>query len=405
MCDVSRVRVVGPLGPFAAGFAAELVRQGYASQPAAQQLRLVAHVSRWLAAAGKPAGALNAVTVDAFVVSRRAAGYSNHLTAGALRPLLAYLRALGVVVAEDALGRSGPVEVALERYRQYLLVERGLSVITARVYVDAVRPFLAGRVSRDRRRLELRAMRAGDVVAFVVGRCPALSRGAAKQTTTALRSLLVYLHVIGEIARPLAGAVPSVAGWRLVGLPRGLEPGQVQALLASCDRDSASGCRDFAILATLVRLGLRAGEVAALSLDDVNWRAGEITVRGKGDRRERLPLPADVGEALSVYLRDRRPASVRERALFVRVQAPLGALTSSAVSSVVAAAARRAGLGAIGAHRLRHTVATEMLRAGASLPEIGQVLRHRHMSTTAIYAKTDREALREIARAWPGARA
>lgn len=405
MTDVLRVRVAGPLEPFAAGFAAELVRQGYASQPAAQQLRLMAHLSRWLAARGEQAAALNVATVDAFVVSRRAAGYSNHLTGDALRPLLGYLRGLGVIAAWDVLVADGLVDVALERYRRYLLIERGLSVITARVYVEAVRPFLAGRVSTDRRRLDLRALRVGDVIAFVVGRCPAQSRGAAKQTTTALRSLLVYLHLTGEIDGPLAGSVPSVAGWRLTGLPRGLEPNQVQALLASCDRDTANGCRDFAILTMLVRLGARAGEVAALSLDDVNWRAGEIIVRGKGDRCERLPLPADVGEAVSVYLRDRRPPGVQERALFLRVKAPQGSLTSSAVSSIVAAAARRAGLGVVGAHRLRHTVATEMLRAGASLPEIGQVLRHRHMSTTAIYAKTDREALREIARPWPGGRA
>jgi integrase/recombinase XerD len=404
MTDVSRVRVVGPLEPFAAGFAAELVRLGYAVQPAAQQLRLMAHVSRWLAAEGKQAAGLNGVTVEAFVVSRRAAGYSNHLTSDALRPLLGYLRGLGVVAEEEVLVPAGLVEVALERYRRYLLVERGLSVITSRVYVDAVRPFLAGRVSPDGRRLDLRGLRAADVMAFVVGRCPAQLRGAAKQTTTALRSLLVYLHVAGAIERPLAGAVPSVAGWRLAGLPKGLEPDQVQALLVSCDRGTVSGRRDFAILTTLLRLGVRAGEVAALSLDDVNWRAGEILVRGKGDRCERLPLPADVGQAISDYLHD-RSSQRAERALFVRVKAPQGSLTSTAVSSIVAAAARRAGLGTVGAHRLRHTVAAQMLRAGASLPEIGQVLRHRHMSTTAIYAKIDREALREIARPWPGARA
>src|SRR5450755_1401586 len=404
MIDLSRVRVAGPLEPLAAGFASELVSQGYAAQPAAQQLRLMAHVSRWLAAEGKRAAALDAVTVEAFVVSRRAAGYSNHLTGNALQPLLAYLRGLGVVAEPDVLVPDGPVEVALERYRSYLLVERGLSVITARVYVEAVRPFLVGRLSSDRGRLDLRGLRVGDVTAFVVGRCPAQSRGAAKQTTTALRSLLVYLHVSGEIERPLAGAVPSVAGWRLAGLPKGLTPDQVQALLSACDRDTATGRRDFAILTTLLRLGLRAGEVAALSLDDVNWRAAEIIVRGKGDRCERLPLPADVGQSISVYLHDRRSRCAK-RALFVRVKAPQGSLTSTAVSSVVAAAARRAGLGTVGAHRLRHTVAAEMLRAGASLPEIGQVLRHRHMSTTAIYAKIDREALREIARPWPGARA
>jgi integrase/recombinase XerD len=404
MTDVSRVRVAGQLAPFAVGFAAVLVRRGYSGQPAAQQLRLMAHVSRWLGTEGKRAAELNAVTVEAFVVSRRAAGYSNHLTRDALLPLLGYLRGLGVLAEEEVVAPVGLVEVALERYRRYLLVERGLSVITSRVYVDAVRPFLAGRVSPDTQRLELRDLRAADVTTFVVGRCPAQSRGAAKQTTTALRSLLVYLHVSGETKRPLAGAVPSVAGWRLAGLPKGLEPDQVQALLASCDRDTATGRRDFAILTTLLRLGLRAGEVAVLSLDDVNWRAGEIIVRGKGDRRERLPLPADVGRAISDYLHDRQ-SQCAERALFVRVKAPQGSLTSTAVSSVVAAAARRAGLGTVGAHRLRHTVAAEMLRAGASLPEIGQVLRHRHMSTTAIYAKIDREALREIARPWPGARA
>lgn len=155
----------------------------------------------------------------------------------------------------------------------------------------------------------------------------------------------------------------------------------------------------------LVRLGVRAGEVAALTLDDVDWRAGQITVRGKGNRCERLPLPVDVGEAITAYLQDGRPDGVRGRALFVRSKAPLGPLTSTGVSGVVAAAARRTGLGCVGAHRLRHTAATQMLRAGASLPEIGQLLRHRYMSTTAIYAKVDREALREIARPWPGARA
>jgi len=246
MSDVARVRVAGPLEPFAAGFATVLVDQGYASQPAAQQLRLMAHVSRWLAAGGKPAAALNAVTVEAFVISRRAAGYSNHLTASALRPLLVYLRELGVIVAEeDVPGPSGPAELVLEGYRRYLLVERDLSVITARVYVDAVRLFVVGRVSSDARRVDLQGMRAGDVTAFVVGRCPVQSRAAAKQTTTALRSLLVYLHLAGEIDRRLAG---SVAGWRLAGLPKGLELGQVQALLASCDRGSVNGRRDFAIL-------------------------------------------------------------------------------------------------------------------------------------------------------------
>jgi site-specific recombinase XerD len=405
MVDLSRVRVVGPLEPFAAGFASELVSQGYAPQPAVQQVQLMAHVSRWLAADGRQVGALDAATAEAFAVSRRAAGYSNLLTVNALVPLLAYLRGLGVTTQPDVVVAGGPVDVLSERFREYLLVERGLSVITARVYVQAVRPFLTGRVSSDGKRVQLRGLRAGHVTGFVVGCCPKQSPSAAKQTTTALRSLLAYLHVTGEIDRSLVGAVPSVAGWRMTGLPKGLEPGQVRALLASCDRDTASGRRAFAILTMLVRLGMRAGEVAALRLDDVNWRAGEVMIRGKGDRCERLPLPADVGEAVSAYLPDRPLVGVNERVLFLRVKAPLGPMTSVAVSDVVAAAARRAHIGTVGAHRLRHTVAVEMLRAGASLPEIGQVLRHSHMSTTAIYAKNDREALREIARPWPGARA
>jgi integrase/recombinase XerD len=192
-------------------------------------------------------------------------------------------------------------------------------------------------------------------------------------------------------------------GSRLSGLPKRLEPGQVEALLASCDTSSAIGIRDLASLTVLARLGLRAAEVAGLSLEDIDWRAGELVVRGKGGRSERLPLPADVGEAIVGYLRDGRPSSAQDRAVFVRVRAPHHRLSPGGVTYVVEAAALRAGLGQIHAHRLRHTVASEMLRAGATLPEVGQVLRHRRAASSAIYAKVDREALRQIARPWPGA--
>jgi len=197
-------------------------------------------------------------------------------------------------------------------------------------------------------------------------------------------------------------AVPAVAGWRLAGLPKALEPKEVRRLMSSCDRRTGTGRRDFAMLSLLSRLDLRSGEVSALSLDDIDWRAGTLVVRGKGNRVESLPLPTDVGEAVVAYLNRGRPPSAEGRTVFVRVKAPHRALSPTGVTQAVAAASQRAGLGQIYAHRLRHTAATQMLRAGASLPEIGQVLRHRRALTTAIYAKVDRDALRTIARQWPG---
>jgi integrase len=184
-------------------------------------------------------------------------------------------------------------------------------------------------------------------------------------------------------------------------LPRALEGELVARLLAGCNRQSATGRRDYAILLLLVRLGLRAGEVAALELEDIDWRQGEVTVRGKGHRHERLPLPVDVGEALVEYLRQGRPRHECPK-LFMRAQAPYAGLVSSAVTTVVYLACDRAGLPHVGAHRLRHTAATEMLRGGARLSEVEQVLRHRSLATTAIYAKVDRVALRSLAQPWPG---
>ena len=219
---------------------------------------------------------------------------------------------------------------------------------------------------------------------------------------TALRSLLRFLHVEGMIDRPLAQVVPSVAFWRLQGLPRGLDGDQVRALLESCDTDTVNGRRDLAILLLLVRLGMRRGEVARLRLEDIDWRAGELIVRGKGPRVERLPLPADVGEALAAYLRDGRPTDVGTRAVFMRVRAPRAAMTPPGITQVVVSASKRAGLGEVTPHRLRHTAASELLRRGAPLVEIGQLLRHRTELTTTIYAKVDRDRLRELALPWPG---
>jgi integrase/recombinase XerD len=402
MHDPSRVRVSGPLEVFAVGFAAELARLGYRRTPIVFQLQLMAHASRWLHSEGLGADELTSDVVERFLARRRAAGYTNYVTARALASLLGYLRGLGVVPAASPRLAVGAVEVLLADYREYLAVERALTADTIEGYVLAVRPFLGGRL-RDGDQLDLGGLSAADVVAFVVARCPAQSRGAAKMTVTALRSLLGFLHLRGLVAGPLGEAVPSTASWRLSGLPRALEREQLEALLASCDRDAATGRRDYAVLVMLARLGLRAGEVAALRLEDVDWRAGELVVAGKGRRAERLPLPADVGEAIVAYLQDGRPATALDRSLVVRVRAPHHGLTGGGVTQIVFAAAARAGLGPLHSHRLRHTAATQMLRAGASLEEIGQVLRHRRVLTTAIYAKVDRDALRALARPWPEA--
>ena len=266
-------------------------------------------------------------------------------------------------------------------------------------YEPAARLFLTA-VGADSHSVGLDRLCAAQVTSFLAGECPKRSVSGARDLVCALRSLLRYLHVAGLISAPLVWAVPSVADLRDRSLPRGLESAAVNRLLASCDRRRLVGRRDYAILLLLSRLGLRAGEVAAIRLDDVDWRRGELLVHGKGNRQDMLPLPVDVGEAMVSYLR-RRPCC-EARALFLRVTAPRAAMDRCTVAWVVRAACDRAGMARVGAHRLRHTAATQMLRAGASLAEIGQVLRHREQKTTAIYAKVDRTALRPLAPPWPG---
>ena len=399
--DPSRACVTGPLEPYAAGFAAELSWLGYASGSAYTQMLLMAHLSRWLLGEGLDAGRLTPQVAGRFLGHRRAVGYAQLLSPKGLAPLLGYLRRLGVAPEAPVQVPAGPAGELLERYRRYLVTERGLGAATAADYAAKTRSFLAGREKAGT--LDLAGLTAADVTAFITENCPSMRRGTAKLTVSALRSLLGYLHVAGDIPGPLAWAVPAVATWRLASLPAPLEPGQVATMLAGCDTGTAAGRRDLAMLTLLARLGLRAGEVAALSLDDIGWRAGEVTVTGKGRRSERLPLPSDAGEAVAAYLRAGRPEPFEgTRRLFLRLHAPHQGLTSGGVTQAVFAAAQRAGVGRVYAHRLRHSAATGMLRAGASVPEVGQVLRHRRLLSTAIYAKTDVPALRALARPWPG---
>ncbi|MGH3755811.1 MAG: tyrosine-type recombinase/integrase [Pseudonocardiaceae bacterium] len=343
-------------------------------------------------------GELTGEQAERFAEARRAAGLVSWSSPRSVALPLGYLRQLGAAPTPTRVCPAGPLEELLADYRRYLSVERGLcdhTVLDA--YGPAARLFLSERQGSNG--LGLERMSAADVSSFLARECPKRSVSGARDLVGALRSLLRYLHLAGLIAAPLVWAVPSVADLRDRTLPRGLGPVAARRLLASCDRRRLVGRRDFAILLLLTRLGLRAGEVAAITLDDLDWRSGMLVVHGKGSREDALPLPVDVGEAIVSYLR-RRPRC-ECRALFLRVTAPRQGLNRCTVAWVVRAACDRAGLPRVGAHRLRHTAATQMLQAGASLPEIGQILRHREQKTTAIYAKVDYTALRALARPWP----
>lgn len=395
--------MVGPLAPFAPGFAVELVARGYRPRSAAAQMALMADASAWLANHGLEAGDLSEARVARVMAQRRVSGRVTLLSPRAMAALVEYLRSVGATPPAVPVAAATAAEELVERYSAYLRDRRGLARSTVRNYVWVARVFLAWRETTAGA-LELERLDAAVVSEFVLQQATRSCLGTAKCMVTRLRVLLRFLHLEGEIEHALADAVPSVAGWRLAGLVKALDSRSVARLLASCDRRTRVGRRDFAIIVLLVRLGLRAGEVAALELGDVDWRAGELMVRGKGSRQERLPLPADVGEALVGWLERGRPR--RESPfVFMRLRAPYVALSSGAVSQLVRRVSARAGLAPVGAHRLRHTAATEMLRAGGSLTEVGQVLRHRGRDVTSIYAKVDRRALVQVVQPWPGAQA
>lgn len=379
--------VRGPLAPYVEGFAEELLREGYTPSSARQHVCFIAHLDRWLTSSGLEVADLNSSVLDGYLADRRAAGYVEYRSAKALRPLLEYLAPLGVLPPPAPI-RQSAADALLADYRHYLLIERGLTAGTGRGYVDAVRPFVLSQVRAGR--LDLSGLVAAHVTGFVLAACPGPAIGSAKLIVCALRSFLTWLHLTGITSVCWASAAPAVAGGRLSGLPKGLEPAQLWRLLTSCDRRTRTGRRDYAILLLLSRLGLRAGEVAGLGLDDIDWRRGELTIVGKGNRGERLPLPDDVGAALTAYLRHGRPGTAQSRTVFVRVHAPHRAMTTGGVTMVVFDNAQRAGLGKLHAHQLRHTAATAMLQAGSPLAEVGQVLRHRSPLTTAIYAREGR---------------
>ncbi len=396
MSSVRKVIMSGPLVPFRAGFHKELERQGYTPLGAECQLRVMAHVSRWLDSRRLGPGDFTSKRVEQFLRARQREGYTLWLSPKGVAPLLAHLRAIGVAPMPDPVPTT-PVDDFLVTYRLYLLEERGIAMTSSVSYVRVACLFLDEH--SDSVGVHIEGLTAANVVEFVSEQCRVRNPASI---VCGLRSLLRYLHLQELTSGSLVGAVPKVASWRLAPLPRALEPGDVRLLFESCDRRTTFGRRDFAILSVLARLGLRAGEVVALELGDIDWRAGELVVRGKGPRIDRLPLPVDVGEAIADWLQQGRKSCECPN-VFTRVRAPRRALTSSGVSNVVSAACRRAGLPEVNAHRLRHNAATEMLRAGSNLAEVGQVLRHRSLLTTCIYAKVDRSSLSAVAQPWPGA--
>jgi site-specific recombinase XerD len=396
--DPLRVVVAGPLSSHVDGFCAALGRLGYSPAGAAELVQLTAHLSRWLDERGLVAGELTSEVVESFLVDRRQQ-YRKRRSGQALGPLLGYLRSVGAAPEQAGNADGGELALLVDRYRRYLVLERGLSDLSVRRYLLTAGRFLDEVPAPIE--VGLRQLSAGQVVEFVTGQVGRRSVADAKCMVTALRSLLRFLFIDGWVWPDLALAVPTVANRKLASLPKRLPAGQMAWLLTSCDRSTAVGRRDFAILTLLSRLGLRAGEIAAIELGDVNWRTAELTVRGKGDRRDQLPLPADVGQAVVDYLQHGRPAGCATTSLFVRDRAPRQAIAGCGVRAVVARACSRAGVTRIGAHRLRHTLASDLLAAGASLAEIGQVLRHRSQLSTAIYAKVDRDRLRALARPWP----
>jgi len=392
----------GPLAAHIGPFAQSQSAQGYARSSIHRQVLLAAGLSHWLQQQGVALRHVSSDHLSRYLQGRTRRARSRQGDAATLRRLLDFLRREGVIAAEKiAARRPTPAEGCAHEYALYLRDARALARTTIINYVPFIRGFLTDRFGAGPVRLA--QLNAGDVVRFVQQQAPHLHLKRAKLLTTALRSFLQYARYRGEVTLDLAAAVPIVANWSMPSIPRAIEVDQVRQLLASIDRHTAIGRRDYAIVLLLARLGLRSGEVAFLELEDIDWDAGQVSVRGKRDQRTALPLPRGVGAAIAACLRGGRPRSTSRR-VFLRSKAPIrGFLSQCAVGSVIRHALQHAGIHAPtkGAHQFRHALATEMLRHGASLTEIGEVLRHRNPQTTTIYAKVDLTALRTLALPWP----
>jgi site-specific recombinase XerD len=392
----------GPFGLYIDEFAQQLSEQSYSRQYACRKLQLVAELSHWLQQRKSSVSDLTVAKMENFLRNRARPARVRSGDAAGLKAFFELLLRKGQVTASVNHVQKTGIDKLQEDFGLYLQQERVLAPTTVTNYSSFVKKFLAHRFKTGR--VKLSDLSAADVIESVQHLALSLSRRRAKAMSSALRSFLRYVRYQDFIRADLAACVPCVADWSVAPIPKGLPTEHINRVLARCNRTNAIGRRDYAILLLLARLGLRAGEVVCLTLEDVDWEAGCLTVRGKGNRSTELPLPADVGKAIAAYLKGGRLRSIH-RSVFLRARAPAAGLKNSgAVGLIVAKALARAGINCCrkGAHQFRHTLATEMLRRGGSLAEIGEVLRHRNPQTTSIYAKVDLASLRTLALPWPG---
>ncbi len=390
----------GPLGEHVDAFAARLIEQGFPRLTGRFQIRVVADFSRWLAHRRIPLA-----DIDSTVITRYGRDYARRYACWSHRPpvlerFLGMLNELGVTPGAAQTDMT-PLQVEVEAFRRYLRQERGLSERTIPNIVAWADRFLSEQFPEGHPDFSQLGPR--DITDFVGQQATRLKSGTAKIMVAALRTFLRYLRHRGDVQTDLAGCIPSVPPYSVSTLPSFLSAGTVTKILDHCDRSRPQGKRDYAILLLLARLGVRSGEVIGLKLEDIDWGLGEITIRGKGGRNSKMPLLRDVGEAMVDYLQQARP-SCASRCVFVTLHAPIQGLTRHGIRCVVRAAMERAAVDSPhkGPHILRHTLATEMLRKGASLDEIGEVLRHRSPKTTRVYAKVDINSLQKLALPWPG---
>ena len=391
----------GPLGPHLDRFAQLLKQAGYTWLSGQDKLRVVVQLNQWLIAKQYPLSQLDDRLVRAFRADRHKRRSSQHGEKSTLDLFLRMLREADLIPRVPAKTACGPVDLLVQDYAQFLIQERCLSSITVVHRLPVARQFLTYCLRAGK--LRLNTLQPGDISRFVLQAVRERRRDHCQLVTTTLRSFLDFLCQHGWLKSPLRAAVPTVASGRPPDLPVFLEPEQIEQVLRGCDRSTLDGRRDYAILLLLARLGLRANEVCSLTLEDINWSSGEVLIRGKRGREDRLPLPPDVGHALATYLKQGRPPSSCRR-VFLCLNAPYRSLVGPTISSVVERALARTDIVSAhkGAHLLRHSLATRMLRGGASLAQIGQVLRHQHIDTTEIYARVDHKALRVLAQPWPG---